>query len=492
MARLTGSDDLFVLIKSLSKEEKGYFVKYAKRHSEKGSQLLTLFNLISKQDKYDEKALKLKVKHLPVIKNMLFEQILQSIYVANHTISIARQIERNTAFAGILFEKGMINRSVKLLEQSYDLAIQNDLLPRALVIHSLLEDVVTNSIPQKERWEKIHSFHKEETVLLEKLTAHSKLFFEERKAAFISRLEDEKEVKVKLKSVDLNALDDKKNLKTSTAKLVRLTTLMMYYRMSGNTKKHYELSKENLAFQLEQFNRNKSLVQQINLAIAYMNHSNTCLDTGQLKEAEKVLGELKKLDCPHKGIQLHKTFCEVHVQQELHFWENEFAKGAQYSVQALEQKQLAKHAVEQLFVYQTLLQNKILFYLLSNDLQKAYLTMQELRPLAKEAENPKLTADIWLMELIIQKAMGNNDIALQIYKLMEKWNKKAKFLSAELMQTTIALLKQEQPFIPQTGYLIFNKLSFIDWVKSITERKSLPSLVAAFNRQSLTQKRAFR
>lgn len=137
MARLKGSDDLFVLIKSLSKEEKGYFVKYAKRHSEKGSQLLTLFNLINKQEQYDEKPLKQKMKHLPVTKTMLFEQILQSIYVANHTINISRQLERNTAFAGIMFERGMVNKSVKLLEQSYELAIKNDLLPRALVIHSL-------------------------------------------------------------------------------------------------------------------------------------------------------------------------------------------------------------------------------------------------------------------------------------------------------------------------------------------------------------------
>jgi hypothetical protein len=95
------------------------------------------------------------------------------------------------------------------------------------------------------------------------------------------------------------------------------------------------------------------------------------------------------------------------------------------------------------------------------------------------------------MEIIIQKAMGNHDIAARIYNLLDNWNRKTQFLSPELIKTTIALLNQKQTTITKTGYLIFKKLNFNDWVKSITEGKPLSDLVATFNRQLLAQKRAF-
>ena len=117
------------------------------------------------------------------------------------TLSISRQIERNTAFAGILFERGLVNKSIKLIEQSFNTAVENDLTTRALVLHSLLEDLTINSVAQEERWEKINAFYKTESQLIEIITAHSKLFFEERKASYISRLEDETEVKKKLKNM---------------------------------------------------------------------------------------------------------------------------------------------------------------------------------------------------------------------------------------------------------------------------------------------------
>jgi hypothetical protein len=489
MPRLTGSDDLFELIKSLSKEEKGYFVKFAKRHSEKGSQLLTLFNLISRQEKFDEKVLKQKIKHLPVLKNMLFDKILQSIYVGNNTLSITRQIERNTAFAGILFERGLVNKSIKLIEQSFNTAVENDLTTRALVLHSLLEDLTINSIAQEERWEKINDFYKTESGLIETITAHSKLFFEERKASYISRLEDETEVKKKLKNIDLKEVENPANLKTSLAKLVQLTTLMLYYQLKGNSRKHFEVSEENLAFQQKICTPKGTAVQRINLLVALMNHCNSCIDTGNLNDAEKCLRQLKKSDCSHQGIQLHKTFCQIHVQQELYFWRNEFSKGAEFSVKAFEQNQLYKEAGNQIFVFIAILQNKCLFHFLSSDFQNAYVTTQQLRFYSKPIQNQKLNAEILLMEIIIQTANDNKILAAQLFSLLTKWNNKGKLFSKKLIASLHSVITQKQISTSKTNYFIFNKLSLDDCIESLTAKKQLSLMAAKTNKRVMQQKK---
>ena len=54
------TDDLFLLIKSLDKNEKGYFKKFAARYGSKqgGNDYLKLFDLIDGQDSYNEEVVK--------------------------------------------------------------------------------------------------------------------------------------------------------------------------------------------------------------------------------------------------------------------------------------------------------------------------------------------------------------------------------------------------------------------------------------------------
>ena len=79
------SNDLFRLIKSLDKNEKGYFKKNAQGVSKgKDKNYLLLFDAIDAQEEYNEDALLKKFrtqafsKHFSVAKNFLFELILKS------------------------------------------------------------------------------------------------------------------------------------------------------------------------------------------------------------------------------------------------------------------------------------------------------------------------------------------------------------------------------------------------------------------------------
>ena len=77
------SADLFHLIKSLSRNEKGYFKKYVSRHTLKGeNNYVRLFDAIDRQKTYDEDKLLRKesyIRQLPLLKNYLYQMILESL-----------------------------------------------------------------------------------------------------------------------------------------------------------------------------------------------------------------------------------------------------------------------------------------------------------------------------------------------------------------------------------------------------------------------------
>ncbi len=79
-------DDLFLLIKSMSKTEKGYFTKFAQMHGGTADgNYLKLYHFIEGMESYDEAELKKSIegkklaKHLSVSKNYLFKFILRAL-----------------------------------------------------------------------------------------------------------------------------------------------------------------------------------------------------------------------------------------------------------------------------------------------------------------------------------------------------------------------------------------------------------------------------
>jgi D-tyrosyl-tRNA(Tyr) deacylase len=83
---MKASDSLFRLIKSLSKNEKGYFKKMAEALAGSGgSNYLLLFDAIDKQNEFDEAAIIKKyskenfVKNLSVTKRNLTDLILKAL-----------------------------------------------------------------------------------------------------------------------------------------------------------------------------------------------------------------------------------------------------------------------------------------------------------------------------------------------------------------------------------------------------------------------------
>lgn len=124
-------DNLFVLIKSLSKSEKRQFKLYIGRLGvNEDSKFLMLFNIMEKLPGYDEAVILkkgiVKKQQLSNLKAHLYKQILISLRLNPSHQDIRIQIREQLDFAAILYHKGLYKQSLKILDKVKSVAIANE------------------------------------------------------------------------------------------------------------------------------------------------------------------------------------------------------------------------------------------------------------------------------------------------------------------------------------------------------------------------------
>ncbi|NOZ45187.1 MAG: hypothetical protein GXO79_00240 [Chlorobi bacterium] len=136
------SDQLFQLIKSLTKSEKRYFKLYISRiTSAEDAKFYKLFDIVDRQKEYNEqkiliKAPSIKSNQLSNIKAHLYKQILQSLrlYYAGNNIDF--RIRELLDYTTILYNRCLYDLSFKSLEKARNLAVEND---RASMLYQIIE-----------------------------------------------------------------------------------------------------------------------------------------------------------------------------------------------------------------------------------------------------------------------------------------------------------------------------------------------------------------
>ena len=126
-------DDLFELIKSLTKTEKTYFKKVASQHIKgEANNYLLLFDILDKQKKSDDKDThaqldKVPFEQLPRLKNYLYESILKALnaYHAEHSLN-AELIELLRR-AEVLWQKGLYEQCAKFVKKIIKIADEHEL-----------------------------------------------------------------------------------------------------------------------------------------------------------------------------------------------------------------------------------------------------------------------------------------------------------------------------------------------------------------------------
>ncbi len=115
--------DLFNLIKSLTKNEKRYLKVNAGNHKESNLYIL-LFNIFDTAKKFDDKILKLQfekeigVKNISFTKNYLYNYILEQLTNYHSQQSAKTQLKQIMVKVEILFNKGLSQLALKLLEKA--------------------------------------------------------------------------------------------------------------------------------------------------------------------------------------------------------------------------------------------------------------------------------------------------------------------------------------------------------------------------------------
>lgn len=128
------SDILFTLIKSLSKAEKKNFKRYVTRNSSnKNLRTVVLFDLLDKMEQYEEEKVYRRYRELPRqqlhnIKNLLYYEILASLRVLSDEENITIKLNEQLDYARILYNKGLYQQSLRILEKVKSQALETDQL----------------------------------------------------------------------------------------------------------------------------------------------------------------------------------------------------------------------------------------------------------------------------------------------------------------------------------------------------------------------------
>lgn len=124
-------DNLFLLVKSLTKSEKRQFKLYVNRlgvNSE--SKFLYLFSKLDKSKYYDEtsilKSELISKQQLANVKAHLYKQILISLRLSPSHQDMRLQIREQLDFATILYHKGLYKQGLKVLDKAKEVALNNE------------------------------------------------------------------------------------------------------------------------------------------------------------------------------------------------------------------------------------------------------------------------------------------------------------------------------------------------------------------------------
>lgn len=150
-------DALFQLIKSLEKAEKRNFKLFIQRNLGKADlKIVQLFDALDRVgEEYDEDALLLRVKslkkaQLPNLKANLYRQILASLRTLRDDGNVEIQLHEQMEYARILYNKGLYQQSLKMLDRVKELAKtyhQSTFWHQALVFEKKIESLhITRSL----------------------------------------------------------------------------------------------------------------------------------------------------------------------------------------------------------------------------------------------------------------------------------------------------------------------------------------------------------
>jgi tetratricopeptide (TPR) repeat protein len=242
------TDDLFQLIKSMSKSEKRFFKLYSGAQK-KDKKYVLLFSAIEKQKSYDEKKLRTIfskenfTKQFPVAKSDVYTMVLKNLSLFHSSRTLDFKLREALNQMEVLFFKGLfdqclkiIKRQKKIAEQSQKYSILIEILRWERRIWSLLHDNLSTLVKCAEEnaaiLQELLSLNKHQLMV-------TKVWLKVNKRGK-ARVPKEKKEFQALFDTHLGKVPVDKGWETQWQYWI---SVFMYYRAVGNYKKAYDAIK---------------------------------------------------------------------------------------------------------------------------------------------------------------------------------------------------------------------------------------------------------
>ncbi len=249
------NDNLFRLIKSLSKSEKRFFKIYSTRHViGDQNKYVQLFDAIDKQKIYNEKNIVKKfkdekfAKRLSVAKAYVYELILKSMNVYHGQNSVEAQLRDLLGNIHFLYQKAMHDQALKLVNKAQKQALLYDMLtfmPEILRWQKKIMEVkFYTQKKEKDLFELAEHYHN----ILEQLNTindywllQARLYYRQYHKGIV--LQNQEELAELAKMLENPLIQEAEKATTYEAKLLRYKFLSTYYFLLRDFPNCYQHSK---------------------------------------------------------------------------------------------------------------------------------------------------------------------------------------------------------------------------------------------------------
>ena len=262
------SEELFKLIKSLTKSEKRFF-KLTSTLQSGDKNYIRLFDAIENQPHYDESEIKhlfkkeTFIKHLPSEKNHLYKLILKSLRAFTADNSVNSQLQDELKNVELLYQKAHYKECRKIIDKAKKLAYSNEKFYYLSEIINWEKQLLEEEYLAGNFDKNLDSLIREEQEVLEKLRnlaeyriLYSKINYVFRKGGFAR---DEREMQL-VREISDNHLIKGKN----TAKSRRAAASCYYIQgLADVFRQDYNSSFEKFSKVVRIFEENPSLIRDI-------------------------------------------------------------------------------------------------------------------------------------------------------------------------------------------------------------------------------------
>lgn len=491
----TPSDELFKLIKSLSKDEKRLFKMFSRQIPEDGGMYLRLFDTIEGLEHYDEKKITPifgksgGLNKIKDAKRYLKEAIYKFLEYHHFDDSAEIQLQRLLQRIEILYTKRLFVQATKHLIKAEKIAIENHLYLHLLTILSWKREIL---IQQPDNiaftaYEQEHYLSELQAIdLYRNVVEYQNIYMRVKKIAFV-RLENlDKKTIAELKKILKNPLlKNEDNAMSLPAKVMYCRILGEVYFLLRNWEKSYSFLWRATGY-MEQAKISPvvrvRVYANITVPLVQLKKSNELLLVKE-RAAELIRSQPERL----KTISLHIPYLTL-MNNYIAFQLNELNTDEALSASDEIMKLVEKHGSEQLFMLQH--GNRSYIYFFKTDYRTALYHSNKVLAVAKTGIREDILAEMKIFNLVIHFELGNEAIlpilckSYLLYLRKQKQQHKAndilfrffgktiqKTTNSELRMKAFRTLRKEMELCKTDK--MFNGFDFISWIESKIQNRPM-------------------